>query len=139
MPTALAANSRGRPASDDAGIAHHSAFYRDLAPESLGRTVEIGAGPNLYPLFLASGAARRIDAVDRSAAGLGYLREQVAAGRQQLAQFDEGHPAFLQGTPQRQRERRPPATGVPAAPRLPAQVGGEAVAHCDTADLPIAP
>jgi hypothetical protein len=42
--------------------------------------VEIGSGPNLYPLFLASGAARRIDAVDRSAAGLGYLRRQLAEG-----------------------------------------------------------
>ena len=42
--------------------------------------MEIGSGPNLYPLFLASGAARRIDAVDRSAAGLGYLRRQLTEG-----------------------------------------------------------
>jgi hypothetical protein len=80
VPIYLAENYRDLHASDDAVIAHHSALYRDLAPGSLSRTVEIGAGPNLYPLFLASGAAQRIDAVDRSAAGLNYLRHQLASG-----------------------------------------------------------
>jgi hypothetical protein len=80
VSTYLEENYRELHASDDAVIVHHSAFYRDLAAESLGRTVELGAGPNLYPLFLASGAARRIDAVDRSAAGLGYLRQQIDVG-----------------------------------------------------------
>jgi hypothetical protein len=80
VPTYLAENYEVLHDSDDAVIVHHSAVYRDLAPGSLGRTVEIGAGPNLYPLLLASGAARRIDAVDRSAAGLAYLGRQLAGG-----------------------------------------------------------
>jgi hypothetical protein len=78
VPTYLAENYEVLHGSDDAVIVHHSAVYRELAPGSLDRTVEIGAGPNLYPLFLASGAAVTIDAVDRSAAGLGYLRRQLA-------------------------------------------------------------
>jgi hypothetical protein len=80
VPTYLAENYRELHVSDDAVIAHHSAVYRGLDPDSLARVVEVGAGPNLYPLLLASGAARRIDAVDRSAAGLRYLRRQLAAG-----------------------------------------------------------
>lgn len=80
VPTYLEENYRQLHASDAAVIAHHSAFFRGLAPGAVGRAVEVGAGPNLYPLFLASGAARRIDAVDRSAAGLGYLRRQLADG-----------------------------------------------------------
>lgn len=80
VPTYLAENYAALHESDDAVIVHHSAVYRDLAPGSLDRTVELGAGPNLYPLLMASGAARRIDAVDRSAAGLGYLRRQLADG-----------------------------------------------------------
>jgi hypothetical protein len=77
VPTYLAENYHDLHASDDAVIVHHSAVYRALAPGSLGRAVEVGAGPNLYPLLLASGAARHIDAVDLSAAGLGYLRRQL--------------------------------------------------------------
>ena len=80
VPTYLAENYRELHRSDDAVIAHHSAFYRGLPAGGVDRAVEIGAGPNLYPLFLASGAARRIDAVDRSAAGLGYLRRQLTDG-----------------------------------------------------------
>jgi hypothetical protein len=80
VATYLAENYRELHASDDAVLVHHAAFYRDLAPDGVDRAVEIGAGPNLYPLFLASGAARHIDAVDRSAAGLDYLRRQLADG-----------------------------------------------------------
>ena len=80
VPTYLAENYRELHRSDAAVIARHSAFYRGLAPGGVGRAVEVGAGPNLYPLFLAAGAARRIDAVDRSAAGLAYLRRQLADG-----------------------------------------------------------
>ncbi|MDT7582150.1 MAG: hypothetical protein QOK35_3414, partial [Pseudonocardiales bacterium] len=46
VPTYLAENYRQLHASDDAVIAHHSAFYRDLAPGSVARSVEIGTGPN---------------------------------------------------------------------------------------------
>ena len=77
VPTYLAENYHDLHESDDAVIVHHSVAYRALAPGSLDRAVELGAGPNLYPLLLASGVARRIDAVDRSAAGLGYLRRQL--------------------------------------------------------------
>jgi hypothetical protein len=78
VSTYLAENYRDYHVSDDAVIVHHSAFYRGLAPKSLTRTVEIGTGPNLYPLLLASGAAQHIDAVDRSHTGLSYLRHQLA-------------------------------------------------------------
>jgi hypothetical protein len=80
VSTYLAENYRDYHVSDDAVIAHHSAFYRDLAPRSLSQTVEIGTGPNLYPLLLASGASRHIDAIDRSDAGLDYLQHQLAHG-----------------------------------------------------------
>ena len=80
VPTYLAENYRELHASDDAVLVHHSAFYSGLPADSLERTVEIGTGPNLYPLFLAAGAARHIDAVDRSTAGLRYLRRQIVDG-----------------------------------------------------------
>lgn len=80
VSTYLAENYRELHACDDAVIEHHSQMYRDLAPGSLGRTVEIGAGPNLYPLFLASSASQHIDAVDRSTSGLAYLRHQLTRG-----------------------------------------------------------
>lgn len=76
----LAENYRVLHPGDAAVIAHHCAFYRELAPGALRRSVEIGAGPNLYPLMLAAGASRRIDAVETSAAGLGYLRDQLRHG-----------------------------------------------------------
>lgn len=78
VPTYLAENYLDLHESDDAVIVHHSAVYRALARGSIDRAVELGTGPNLYPLLLASGAARHIDAVDRSVAGLGYLRRQLA-------------------------------------------------------------
>lgn len=80
VSTYLAENYRDYHMCDDAVITHHSAFYRGLAPDSLRRTVEIGAGPNLYPLLLASAAAQRIDAVDRSTSGLSYLQHQLDRG-----------------------------------------------------------
>ena len=84
VPTYLAENYRTLHASDDAVIVHHSAFYRGLAPGSVARSVEIGTGPNLYPLLLASGASRRIDAVDAGAAGLAYLWAQLAGAPDQI-------------------------------------------------------
>ena len=77
VSTYLEENYRQLHACDDAVMVHHSQVYRGLPPAGLERAIEIGAGPNLYPLFLAAGAARRIDAVDRSAAGLAYLRGQL--------------------------------------------------------------
>ncbi len=65
---------------DDAVLAHHSEYYRGFRPGELARTVEMGAGPNLYPLMLAAAASRKIDAVERSAACLRYLDDQLRTG-----------------------------------------------------------
>lgn len=73
----LGENYRELHPSDAAVIAHHSAFYRQFAPASAARSLEFGAGPNLYPLMLAAAASRRIDAVEASAAGVAYLTRQL--------------------------------------------------------------
>jgi hypothetical protein len=66
--------------SDDAVLAHHSAFYRSLAPGGIERSLELGAGPNLYPLMLAAAVSRHIDVVEPSAANVDYLRRQLTDG-----------------------------------------------------------
>ncbi len=63
---------------DAAVIEHHSAFYRTLAPASIDRSVEVGAGPNLYPLMLPAAASRQVDALECGAANVAYLRGQLA-------------------------------------------------------------
>ncbi|MER6784048.1 class I SAM-dependent methyltransferase [Streptomyces sp. NPDC000658] len=73
----LAENYRELHPSDAAVITHHSAFYREFAPDGVARSVEIGAGPNLYPLILASAASRRIDAVEAGASNAAYLKRQL--------------------------------------------------------------
>ncbi|MEU7028380.1 class I SAM-dependent methyltransferase [Streptomyces sp. NPDC046275] len=76
----LAENYRRIHPCDRGVIHHHSVFYRQFRPGSLARTLELGAGPNLYPLMLAAGASRHIDALEPGAAGLAYLRDQLAHG-----------------------------------------------------------
>jgi len=76
----LAENYRRLHLSDAAIIDHHSAYYRAIPPDSLDRSLELGAGPNLYPLLLAAACSCRIHAVDPSAANVGYLRRQVTQG-----------------------------------------------------------
>ena len=76
----LTENYRDLHPSDAAVIAHHSAFYRRLAPGSIARSLEFGAGPNLYPLMLAAAASRHTDAVEASAPCVAYLNRQVARG-----------------------------------------------------------
>jgi hypothetical protein len=76
----LAENYRELHHSDAAVIAHHSAFYRRFAPQSIGRSVEFGAGPNLYPLMLAAAASRHVDAVEAGASNVAYLRSQLSQG-----------------------------------------------------------
>ncbi|NLU66145.1 class I SAM-dependent methyltransferase [Streptomyces sp. HNM0574] len=76
----LAENYREVHPCDAAVIAHHSAVCRRIGPGRVGRAVEFGAGPNLYPLVLASAAARRVDAVEAGAANVAYLRRQLAHG-----------------------------------------------------------
>ncbi|MFE0698886.1 class I SAM-dependent methyltransferase [Streptomyces sp. NPDC058872] len=76
----LAENYRRLHPCDIGVIHHHAAVYRGFAPNSLSRTLELGAGPNLYPLMLAGAASRRVDALEPSAANVDYLRGQLADG-----------------------------------------------------------
>ncbi|MFF9100241.1 class I SAM-dependent methyltransferase [Streptomyces rubrogriseus] len=76
----LAENYRVLHPADAAVIAHHSAFYRGLAPHRVDRSVEFGAGPNLYPLILASAVSRRVDAVEAGEGNVNYLERQVRVG-----------------------------------------------------------
>ncbi|MEX0168335.1 class I SAM-dependent methyltransferase [Streptomyces sp. LMG1-1-1.1] len=76
----LAENYRMLHPCDIGVIHHHSAVYRRYAPAGLARTLELGAGPNLYPLMLAAAASRRVDALEPSAANVRYLRHQLVHG-----------------------------------------------------------
>ncbi|MFF4289433.1 class I SAM-dependent methyltransferase [Streptomyces sp. NPDC001739] len=76
----LAENYREIHPCDAAVIRHHSAVYRRFAPGSIARSLEFGAGPNLYPLMLAGAASRQVDAVERSAANVAYLTGQLRHG-----------------------------------------------------------
>ncbi|MEU5213142.1 class I SAM-dependent methyltransferase [Streptomyces sp. NPDC020742] len=76
----LAENYREIHPCDAAVIRHHSAFYRQFAPGSVARSLEFGAGPNLYPLMLAGAVSRRVDAVELSRANVAYLTDQLDQG-----------------------------------------------------------
>jgi hypothetical protein len=76
----LAENYRELHPCDAAIVDHHSAFYRRFAPNSFSRSLEFGAGPNLYPLMLAAAASCRIDALEPSAANVAYLNRQLVEG-----------------------------------------------------------
>ncbi|MER6671896.1 class I SAM-dependent methyltransferase [Streptomyces sp. NPDC000983] len=76
----LAENYRDVHPSDAAVIAHHSAFYRHLPSASVDRSVEFGAGPNLYPLMLAAAVSRRIEAVEAGSGNVDYLERQIMCG-----------------------------------------------------------
>lgn len=76
----LTENYRELHPSDAAVIAHHSDFYRRFPADGIGRSVEFGAGPNLYPLMVAAAASRHIDAVEAGASNVAYLRRQVDEG-----------------------------------------------------------
>ncbi len=99
--------------SDDAIIAHHSAFYRRLPPHSVDESLELGAGPNLYPLMLAAAVSRRIDIVEPSAASRAYLRAQCRDGAeaswepfyQRCRELQPALPATLAGALSRVRIR----------------------------------
>ncbi|MFJ9799937.1 class I SAM-dependent methyltransferase [Streptomyces sp. NPDC101145] len=80
VPAYLAENYRRLHPCDAAVIAHHADFYRTCVTGPVARAVEFGAGPNLYPLMLASSVSARVDAVDTSAAAVAYLRRQLAEG-----------------------------------------------------------
>ncbi|GGT25329.1 hypothetical protein GCM10010271_31100 [Streptomyces kurssanovii] len=76
----LAENYRVLHPCDAAVIRHHSSFYRQFAPGSIQRSLEFGAGPNLYPLMLAAAASRRIEAVELGAGNVAYLTRQLREG-----------------------------------------------------------
>ena len=76
----LEENYRRLHRADEAVIDHHSAVYAGIAPDSLDRTVECGAGPNVYPLALAAAASRLVHAVEPGAASVAYLRRQLRDG-----------------------------------------------------------
>jgi hypothetical protein len=76
----LSENYREIHPSDLAVIDHHSRFYREFAAEGFARSLEFGAGPNLYPLMLAAAVSRHIDAVEPSAASVAYLTRQLGTG-----------------------------------------------------------
>ncbi|MFE0463086.1 class I SAM-dependent methyltransferase [Kitasatospora sp. NPDC058965] len=117
----LAENYRELHPADAAVIRHHSAAYRALAAGSVDRSLEVGSGPNLYPLLLAGAASRRIDAVETSASGIAYLRDQLARGP------DESWRAFYDLC----------RTLNPDLPPTPAEaLAGVRVVHADLRDLP---
>ncbi|MFI9151683.1 class I SAM-dependent methyltransferase [Streptomyces sp. NPDC053367] len=116
----LAENYRDLHPSDAAVIAHHSAFYRGLPRGSVDRAVEFGAGPNLYPLILASGACRRIEAVETGASNVAYLERQILCAPD--ASWQPFHALC--------RELNP---DVPAT--LAAALAGVSVVHTDVRDL----
>ncbi|MFF8289419.1 class I SAM-dependent methyltransferase [Streptomyces sp. NPDC016309] len=74
----LAENYRRMHASDATVIRHHAGFYRQFPADGIGRSLEFGAGPNLYPLMVGAAVARRIDALEPSAANVAYLTGQLA-------------------------------------------------------------
>lgn len=76
----LSENYRRMHPADLAVIEHHSRFYREFEPDSFDRSVEFGAGPNLYPLMLAAAVSRHIEAIEPSAASVEYLNHQIGEG-----------------------------------------------------------
>jgi NNMT/PNMT/TEMT family len=113
--------------SDAAVIDHHSRLYRGIVPGSLDRTLEFGAGPNLYPLMLAAAASRQIDAVEYSKANVEYLCQQLRDGP------DETWHAFYSYC----RERNPalPETLTEALSRVHVIHGNALAVPEDTYDL----
>ncbi|MFF3347186.1 class I SAM-dependent methyltransferase [Streptomyces sp. NPDC002779] len=117
----LAENYREVHPSDAAVIAHHSAFYRRLPPGSVPRSVEFGAGPNLYPLMLAAAVSRRIEAVEAGAGNIAYLERQILCGPE--ASWLPFHALCRRLNP--------------AVPPTPAQALAQVyVVHADVRDLP---
>lgn len=57
-----------------------SPYYAGIPAGSVERSLDVGTGPNLYPLMLASAASRRLEALDHSAANVAYLRRTVRSG-----------------------------------------------------------
>lgn len=73
-------NYRQLHPSDATVIDHHNAYLRQLPPGSIGRSLEFGAGPNLYPLLLVGACSRAIDAVEPASSSVAYLHRQLTHG-----------------------------------------------------------
>jgi hypothetical protein len=120
----LAENYRTLHPSDAAVIGAHSRLYQRIEPGSLHRTVEFGAGPNLYPLLLAAAASRHIDAVEPGAAGVAYLRRALADGPEpswqpfyaECRRLDPALPATMREALSVVHVHRAPLTAPPAPP-----------------------
>ena len=54
-------------------ITELSPHYAALPPAALATALDVGTGPNLYPLMLAAAASRRLESVEPSAANRAYL------------------------------------------------------------------
>ncbi len=57
-----------------------SPYYRSLAPRSLARSLDVGTGPNLYPVMLVAAASRRQEVFERGARNVAYLRRACREG-----------------------------------------------------------
>jgi hypothetical protein len=57
-----------------------SPYYAGLPPDGLAATLDVGTGPNLYPLMLAAAASRRLESVEPSAANRAYLHTLCEQG-----------------------------------------------------------
>lgn len=107
--------------SDDAVITHHAAFYRRIDAGEVRTSVEVGGGPNLYPLMLAAAVSPSIDVVEPSAANIAYLSRQLSSGADPSWQqfYDRCRsllpslPASLAEVLARVRVRRGTATDLP--------------------------
>jgi hypothetical protein len=123
----LTENYRQMHPSDLAVIEHHSRFYQEFAPDSFARSVEFGAGPNLYPLMLAAAVSRRIEAMEPSLASVAYLTRQIAAGPDHS--WDEFYKAC------RVRQPNLPESLTVAMERVEVRRGGADAVEQDAYDL----
>ena len=57
-----------------------SRYYRTLPVAGLARTLDVGTGPNLYPLMLVSAASRRCEVVELSTSNVDYLTRCLRDG-----------------------------------------------------------
>lgn len=61
-------------------IAALSPHYAAIPAGSLASSLDVGTGPNLYPLMLVAAASRRLEAVDCSTPNLRYLQRVCEKG-----------------------------------------------------------
>src|SRR4051812_40770476 len=76
----LSENYRQVHPADLAVIEHHSRFFRRFGADSVDRSLEFGAGPNLYPLMMAAAVSRPIHPVESNAASVACLTRQLTDG-----------------------------------------------------------